>query len=145
MTFQRRPTLPPSPEASLGDTGNQSLVAGFLNFNPRQYESNYHKQCLLIVTKFYLRSASDYKFHALASKYNTPSLPKPILYFEQLAEDLRNIFTSWTHARKSGTQPASSFPWFTSKTKRWNIGLILNIKFLECTSANISLFWSNAT
>ena len=60
------------------------------------------------------------------SKYTfTPPLLKHILYLKQLAEDLRNIFTSVGHARKSWTQPASSFPWFTSKTKRWNLGLIL--------------------
>ena len=64
MTIQRRPTLLPSPEASQGDTWTRSLLADFLTFNPRQYELNYHKQCLLIVTKFHLISASNYKFHA---------------------------------------------------------------------------------
>ena len=42
-------TNPLSPfETSPGDTWTQSLVTNFLNFNPRQYESNHHKHNLLI-------------------------------------------------------------------------------------------------
>ena len=72
--------LPPLPENSPGDTWPQSLVTNFLSFNPPQYESNHHKQHLLICKSkishwlpqilirkskkiFYLRSACDYEFH----------------------------------------------------------------------------------
>ena len=40
--------LPPSSKTSLEDTWIQYLITNFLNINPRQYESNYCKQDLLI-------------------------------------------------------------------------------------------------
>ena len=66
--------------------------------------------------------------HSQSQYTLTPRLPKYILYFKQLAEDLRNILASLGQARKSWTQPTSSFPWFTSKTKWWILDwyLILN-------------------
>ena len=144
MTFQRCPTLSPSPEASPGDTWTWFLLADFRTFNPCQYELNYHSNvCWSSQNSTLDQPAITNSMHSQSKYTLTPPPSKHILYFKQLAEDLRNIFTSVGHARKSWTQPASSFPWFTSKTKRWNLGLILNIKFLDCNFANISLSWSN--
>ena len=66
--------LSPLPLKQVQETHEPGLylhLANFLTFNPRQYESNYHKQCLLIVTKFHLISASDYKFHAFTIQVHT--------------------------------------------------------------------------
>ena len=42
---------PPQPlETSPGETWTQSFVTNFLSFNSRQYESNHHKQDLLLTT-----------------------------------------------------------------------------------------------
>ena len=146
MTFQRRSTLSPlkeirwreSPEArpgdqgllsssrSWGDTWTWSLLADFLTFTL----VNTSKITICNVS-WSLQNSTLYKsaitnsMHSKSKYTVTPPLPKQILNFKQFVENLRNIFTSVSHARKSWIQLASSFPWFTSKTKRWNLGLIL--------------------
>ena len=42
--------LPPSSKTSPEDTRTQSLITNFLSINPPHYESNHHKQDLLITT-----------------------------------------------------------------------------------------------
>ena len=42
--------LPPSSKTSPEDTRSQSFITNFLSINPPQYESNHHKQDLLITT-----------------------------------------------------------------------------------------------
>ena len=50
LNFNSPPFLPPIPKTSPGDTWTQSLATHFSDFNPLQYESNHHKQDLLITT-----------------------------------------------------------------------------------------------
>ena len=48
MSFQWPTTFPPSLETSPEDTRTQSLITNFISFNPPEYQSNHHKQDLLI-------------------------------------------------------------------------------------------------
>ena len=105
MTFQRCPTLSPSPEASPGDTWTWFLLADFRTFNPCQYELNYHSNvCWSSQNSTLDQPAITNSMHSQSKYTFTPPLPKNMPYLEHLAEDLRNISTSLGHARKSWTQ-----------------------------------------
>ena len=126
MTFQQRPTFPPSPGASPGDTWTRSLLADFLTFNPSQITCihSFHSFTRQKIPPWISQQLQIPCIHN-PSTSSHPHFQSIILYFKQFAEDLRIIFTSFGHARKYWDQPASSFPWFTSKTKISNLGLTL--------------------
>ena len=117
----------PFPWSKSGRHMNPVFISWFPHFQPSSSTSQItiSNVCWSLQNSILYKPAITNSMHSQSQYTLTPPLPKHILYFKQLAEDLRNIFTSVGHARKSWTQPASSFPWFTSKTKRWNLGLIL--------------------
>ena len=108
MQFQWPRTLLPSPETCPRVTWTQSSITNFLSLNPPQYESNHHKQDLLITTSkishcfhqlqitkpqnFDLRSACNYEFniapHSIifltARRRSDESLPIPGVTQENL-------------------------------------------------------------
>ena len=79
MQFQWPRTLLPPPKTSPRVTWTQSSITNFFSLNPPQYESNHHKQDLLITTSktshclhqlqitkpqnFDIRSACNYEFN----------------------------------------------------------------------------------
>ena len=75
MPFQQPTTLPPSPETNPGDTWIQSLISNFFSFNPPQYESNHHKQNLLITIKARFRIVCS-NFNLLSHKMSTLGQPE---------------------------------------------------------------------
>ena len=61
-----------------------------------------------------------------ASHHNQDSsLLTPTSNFQYMKFSLISAsgFHPWSHVRRSWTHPASSFPWLTPETKRWNLGL----------------------
>ena len=101
LNFQRTPHLPPPLETSPNDTWIQSLVTNFLSFNPCQYESNRHKQDLLITKS----KMSHYMLQIIKS---------------QNLRLVRPAITHSTHSRSKHT-PTSHFQ--STFQTRWGRGL----------------------
>ena len=124
------------PEPSQGYSWPQSSVTNFFSFITPQYESNHHKQDLLITTSmvshcfsqlqirkssnFHLRSACDYEFHThphptstflTACRRSKENISIPVV----MQKDLEPTFL---HSK-------FSFPWFILETKIWNLRLTL--------------------
>ena len=66
---------------------------------------------------FHVTPACDYKFHTLLH---------PHYIFNSSWKIYGESFHPCGHARKSRIQPAYSFPWLTSETKRRKLGLTLH-------------------
>ena len=64
MSFNGPQPFPPHPP---GDTWTQSLITNFLSFNSPQYETNHHKQDLLITSSKISDACSKLKSHKIFS------------------------------------------------------------------------------